>query len=272
MALGLKEYKERKKQEEARREANSKPKVQRFNLLQDGDSAVVRFAQEMDADATNYDEKRGIGFVQIEHSNGDDPKNGWMNTANCTTSSQGACLPCEKVTDYEVPWDARKGWKQKEKFYINLIAGEPKEVDNPKRPGKTTWVATDIDKETGDGTVYLLSQSTANGIYDALGDYFLEEDISEGTITNKYFKITRKGSEYNNTSYNVTPLKEIPEGAKSLDEFELYDIEEDVTKEVPYAQQAAFYHGGASARAEEKKEDTPPFSTESTATGASDVW
>lgn len=121
---GLAAYKARKDAEEARREAASKPKLNRFNLVKDGDSAVVRFAQEIDPDAANYSAERGIGFVNIEH-NHPDPNNGWKNRANCSLESQGACLACEKVQNSSVEWDKRKGWKQKEKFYINIIAGEP---------------------------------------------------------------------------------------------------------------------------------------------------
>jgi hypothetical protein len=243
MVAGLKEYRERKAAEEARREEARKPRIQRFALEKDGDSAVVRIAQEMDFDAKNYDENLGIGFVNVEHTCGADPKNGWKNRANCSTESQGACLPCEKVSDYSVDWNDRKGWKQKEKFYINVIGGEPREVvktENGKE--RKSYFTTDIDRKTGDGTVYLLEQSTHNGIYDSLADYFLEEEVSGGTITDKFFKISRKGSGFNDTSYSITPLKEIPADAKALTEFELVDIKEQALTEVPYAQQEAFYY------------------------------
>lgn len=272
MVQGLADYRKRKAEEEARREEASKPKVQRFNLLRDGDSAVVRFAQEIDFDAKNYSEDRGIGFVNIEHTCGDDPKNGWRNRANCSKESQGDCLPCEKVTNYEVDWNARKGWKQKEKFYINVVGGEPKEVPNPRNPDKTVWVTTDIDKETGDGTVYLLEQGTFNGIYDDLANYFLEEDLSGGTITDKYFKITRKGSDYNDTSYSVLALKELPKDAKGLDEFELYNIQDDILVEVPYAQQEAFYYRGVSTSAANGNAETKEQESAGSATGSDDTW
>lgn len=272
MALGLAAYKQRKVDEEARRAAAQKPKVQRFALAKDGDSAVIRFAQEMDFDAKNYSEARGIGFVNIEH-NHPDPQNGWKNRANCSIETQGACLPCEKVSDYSVEWADRKGWKQKEKFYINLIGGEPKEVPNPKKPNKTMWIATDIDRETGDGTVYLLEQGTYNGIFESLADYFVEEEVSGGTITDKYFKIARKGNNFNDTSYSITPLKEIGEGAKPLDEFEIYNIKEDVVTEVQYQQQDAFYHrdiGGGSAPVSEPS--SAPTPAASTAVGTDEGW
>jgi hypothetical protein len=275
MVQGLAEYRKRKEEEEARREEAKKPKFNRFALQKDGDSVVVRFAQEIDFSAKNYDESRGIGFVNVEHKCGDDPKNGWKNRANCSDESQGACFPCEKVKDYDVDWNQRKGWKQQEKFYINLIAGAPREeVETVNGQEKKRYFTTDIDKKTGDGEVYLLEQSTHNGIYDDLANYFLEEELSGATITDKFFKITRKGNLYNNTEYSVLALKEIPKGAKDLSEFELVNITEDALKEVPYAQQEAFYFRGVSARAEEtpaeSQEDRQPVGAGST--GSNEKW
>lgn len=277
MALGLAEYKKRKQEEEARREAASKPKIQRFALKKDGDSAVVRFAQEIDFDAKNYDEKVGIGFVNIEHTNGSDPKNGWKNRANCSMESQGACLPCEKVQDHSQEWAQRKGWKQKEKFYINVVGGAPIEEKYTKPNGDegVRYFTSDVDRKTGDGTVYLLEQGTYNGIYDALADYFLEEEVSGGTITDKFFKITRKGSGFNDTSYGITALKEVPSDAKALDDFELYNIKEDVLVEVPYAQQDAFYHRGTAVgggAVQGNAEQAVTTTGGSTSTGTEDSW
>lgn len=274
MALGLSQYRQRKAEEAARREAASGPKVQRFALKKDGDSAVVRFAQELDYDAKNYDEGRGIGFVNIEHTNGSDPKNGWKNRANCSMESQGACLPCEKVQDHSQEWEARKGWKQKDKFYINVIGGEPVEEKYSKPNGDegTRYFTSDIDRTTGDGSVYLLEQGTYNGIYDALADYFLEDEVSGGTITDKYFKISRKGSGFNDTSYGITPLKEIPEDAKGLDEFELYNLKKDVLVEIPYAQQDAFYYRGVEVSRPTAGDNSEADADVDSTTTTDDTW
>lgn len=271
MVEGLAAYRKRKEEEEARRAEAQKPRFNRFALKKDGDSVVVRFAQEIDFSANNYDENRGLGFVNIEHKNGSDAKNGWKNRGNCTEESQGACFPCEKVKDYSVEWNARKGWKQKETFYINLIAGEPREevvqVDGQE---KKRYFTTDVDKKTGDGVVYLLEQGTYNGIHDDLANYFLEEDLSGGTITDKFFKITRKGNLYNDTSYSVLALKELPKGAKDLSEFELVNISEDALKEIPYAQQEAFYYRGMSSTPAAAVEEKVP--AEAGSTGSNSKW
>lgn len=247
MALGLKEYQERKAAEEARREESNKPKIQRFNLEKDGDSAVVRFAQEMDADAKGYDPDAGMGVVHIFHVNGDDPKTGFMNAMKCSTEDQGACYACDRVKDYSIEWNDRKGWKQKEKFVINLIAGEPREVtvtENGKE--KKKYFTTDLSDDAKGGVVYLLEQSTYNGIYEALAKFFLNTKASKETILGKTFEISRSGSGFNDTKYTIIPVEDLPKTATPLSEFELFDVQS-VLPEVPYAQQDAFYHKNGSA-------------------------
>lgn len=261
---GIAAYKARKAEQESAREAASKPRVQKFGLEKDGDSAVVRFAQEIDFDAKGYSEEAGIGFVNLEHTH-PDPKLGWRNRGNCTTGSQGACYPCEKRGDSTVEWEDRKGWKTKEKFYVNLVGGEPREVKE-KVNGKdvTRYFTTDVNRTTGDGVIYLLDQSTYKGIYDQLTENAVEDE----TILATFWKITRKGNNFNDTSYTLTKLKEVPAKAKAVSEFELYNIKEDVLREVPYAQQAAFYNRGITGTEDgpSASEDTSsaPASTEET--------
>ena len=246
MALGLKEYQERKAAEEARREEAAKPRIQRFALEKDGDSATVRFAQAMDADDAKYDPAQGIGVVHIFHNNGDDPKNGFKNAARCSTESQGDCLACSKVRNYDVDWDKRKGWKQKEKFVINVIAGEPREVvEKSNGQEKKRYYTTDLAEDATGGTVYLVEQSTYNGIYDSLAKFFLNSKASKDTILGKTFEISRKGSGFNDTSYTIIAVEDLPKTATPLSEYELVDVQE-VLPEIPLAQQAAFYARGTS--------------------------
>lgn len=265
MALGLKEYRERKIAEEARREEAAKPRVQRFALEKDGDSAVVRFGQEMDADGAKYDPAQGIGVVHIFHVNGDDPKNGFKNAAKCTMESQGACYACQRVSDYSIEWAERKGWKQKEKFAINVIAGEPREaIEKVNGQDKKKYYTTDLPDDAKGGTVYLVEQSTYNGIYDALAQFFLNSKASKDTILGKTFQITRKGSGFNDTSYNVIPVEDLPKDATPLSEFELVDVQE-ILPEVPVQQQDAFYHAGSEPAASQQaapSEDSGAGSTD----------
>lgn len=249
---GLAARRQQKQEEEARREAARKPKTNRFEILGDKESVVVRFAQEMDYDAKHYDAEAGIGGVSDIHRNGDDKRNGWKNQAVCSVDSQGDCFACEKARDQTRDWDDRKDWKKKGRFFINLVAGEPREVVTTNAKGKevTKYVPTDIDRKTGDGTVYLLEQSEFNGIYDDLESYAVEDE----TITENYWKITRKGTGFNDTKYTLTKLKEVPEDAKALSEFELYNIREDVLTEVPYIEQRAFYFRGMEQAPESEEE------------------
>ena len=270
MALGLKEYQERKAAEEARREEAARPKIQRFALEKDGDSAVVRFAQEMDADAKGYDPEIGMGVVHIFHVNGDDKMNGFKNSARCTTESQGACYACERVQDYSVEWDNRKGWKQKEKFVINVIAGEPREVvEKVNGKEKKKYYTTDLPEDAKGGTVYLVEQSTFNGIYETLVKFFLNTKASKETILGKTFEISRSGSGFNDTKYSIIPVEDLPKTASPLSDFEFIDVEE-VLPEVPYAQQDAFYHRGSAVATESATE--APEASGAGSTSSDESW
>lgn len=276
MSLGLKEYQERKAAEEARREEAAKPKIQRFALEKDGDSATIRFGQEMDHDAKGVDPEVGIGVVHVFHNNGDDPKNGFMNAAKCSINSQGACYGCERVQDYAVEWAERKGWKQKEKFVINVIAGEPREVvEKVNGKEKKRYFTTDLADDAKGGTVYLVEQSTYNGIYDSLAAFFLNVKASKETILGKTFQISRKGSGFNDTSYSIIPVEDLPKSATPLKDFDLFDVNE-VLPEVPYAQQDAFFHKGQATR-QTVSTDAPAESAPATAdagskTGTTEGW
>lgn len=272
MALGLKEYQARKAAEEKRREEAAKPRVQRFALEKDGESAVVRFAQEIDTDAKGFTLEVGKGVVHVFHNNGDDPKNGFMNAAKCSIDSQGDCYGCKRVGDYAVEWENRKGWKQKEKFAINLIAGEPREVtvkENGKE--KKRYYTTDLADDHKGGTVYLLEQSTYNGIYDSLAAFFLNAKASKDTILGKSFQITRKGNNFNDTSYSVIAVEDLAKDATPLSEFELVDVEE-ILPEVTYRQQEAFYAKGANGESAAAPAAEKEASAEAGSTSTAQGW
>lgn len=261
---GLGAYKARKDEAAARKEAAESGRFNRFALQNDGDEVIVRFAQEVDFDARHYDEAQGIGFVNLEH-NHPDPQNGWKNRANCSTDSQGECFPCNKIADRTVEWNDRKGWKQKEKFYINVIGGEPQVVKVNNKDKKFT---TSVDTNTGDGEVYLLEQSTANGIWDTLSDMALDDE----TILENFWKIKRKGSGFNDTSYILTKKGSIPDDAKALGDFELVNIEEDATREIPFAQQESFYYKGLGAVETDKTDEASAPAAKAATAAASDEW
>ena len=72
--------------------------------LEDSESVKVRFLQELDPDSPTYDQKNGLGFIAVEHTN---PKD-YRRKALCTTEDQGKCWGCEQHRkDYKAGWKGR---------------------------------------------------------------------------------------------------------------------------------------------------------------------
>jgi hypothetical protein len=77
-------------------QSNSEGSKARWVKLEDGESVKIRFLQELDPDSPTYNEKLGLGFIAVEHTN---PK------------------------DYR-----RKGlWKGRSRLYINVLVDDGKE-------------------------------------------------------------------------------------------------------------------------------------------------
>lgn len=175
----------------------------RWFKIGDGQKFKVLFLQELDPDSPNYSAKNDLGFLAIEHSN---PAN-FRKKAVCTIGD-GACWACE---EHNKDWKA--GWKQKTRLYINVL----------------------VDEQNGeDPYVAILSQGNGpKSITPALIEYATDE----GSITDKWFTITRKGAGQTDTSYLL-----MPKGAheEDVESFDLYDLE-GVLWQVPYEQQAAHY-------------------------------
>ena len=209
---GIKKITQHEEAQRAKRESRDRVKVPYLTIKNDGDSVKLRFLQELDYDADNYSEKNGIGVIAIEHAHPDN----FRNSALCTMEEEGQCYACEMKADDRVEWDERKGWGQKERLYINVA-----------------------DEE---GNVYVLSQGTGDkSITPGLIEYTVDPDI--GTITNRWFKVKRNGTGLK-TSWTLTALKELGSDEKDVEEFEIFDIEENVLRHVPYARQQAAYHWG----------------------------
>jgi hypothetical protein len=207
---------------QARREEGNRPSRRWFKIL-DGQSVNVVFLQELDEDSPNFSEKNGLGVLAIEHNN---PAPGmWMKKALCTID-EGACWACEQHKA-----DFTAGWKQKEKFYINVL------------------VTDGVDKagQAEDPYVAVLSQgNSGRSITPTLLDYA----VDDGTITDKAYVIKRVGSELSDTSYSIRQKKE---HGLNVEDYDLYDLDE-VLRKVPYEQQEAFYLDGQSAEKKEPSE------------------
>ena len=103
---------------------NPEPSTNRVNWLKmaSGQSASIRFVNELDEDSPSYDPSRGLALVAYEHTNPDD----FRRKAVCTMDSEGRCFGCE-MNDR-----GKEGCYKKKRFYINLLfkaeGEEPKVV------------------------------------------------------------------------------------------------------------------------------------------------
>lgn len=179
----------------------------RWVKLEDGESVKVRFLQELDPDSPSYNQKNGLGFIAVEHTN---PKD-YRRKALCTMEDQGKCYGCEQHRK-----DYKAGWKGRSRLYINVLVDDGKE----------------------DPYVAILSQgSSGKTVTPTLIEYAGEM----GSITNLMWRIKRNGSK-TDTSYTIIPLAkdETPFDFAAL---ELFDLEKTAVRHVPYAEQEAFYMG-----------------------------
>jgi len=195
----------------------------RWVKLEDGESVKIRFLQELDPDSPSYNEKAGLGFIAVEHTN---PKD-YRRKALCTMEDQGKCWGCEQHRK-----DYKAGWKGRSRLYINVLVDDGKE----------------------DPYVAILSQgSSGKTVTPTLIEYAGEM----GSITNLMWRIKRSGTK-TDTSYTIIPLAkdEKPFDASSL---ELFKLEETAVRDLPYTEQEAFFAGDNS---EEKQESATSSSVD----------
>ncbi len=194
-----------------------------------GNEIVVRFLQELDPDMTNYDDSRGIGLIAVEHEAGaadkdsEAPKKGFMYKALCTAADDGECYACLKHKE-----NYKGGWRPKQNLYINVLT----EVDGEKK-------------------VFVLSKNANSSFVQSL----IQEAVDEGSITDANYRITKTG-DGTTTQWLLKRLKSEP-----LDdsEVELWDLEGEVLKDIPFDEQAEFYgkaHGGLTPRSEGSTQET----------------
>lgn len=175
--------------------------------LEDGESLKIRFLQELDADSPNYNDKTGLGFIAVEHTN---PKD-YRRKALCTMDDQGKCWGCEQHRK-----DYKAGWKGRSRLYINVL------VDDGKQ----------------DPYVAILSQgSSGKTITPTLIEYAGEM----GSITNLMWRVKRTGAK-TDTSYTAIPLQK-DEAAFDFASLELYKLEDVAVRDLPYAEQESFFKG-----------------------------
>lgn len=216
---GLGKIKNYYDEQDRKREERNAPKATWFSL-KNGESAKVRFLQELDPGSENYSEKNGVGFIAVEHSSPVD----FRRKALCTTDedSGGQCYGCEqrRLAYQNDDKELGKKWNAKSRLYINVLV---------EKPGEEPYVA-------------ILSQGRSDkSITDTLIDYAGES----GTITNRWWKITRKGAGFNDTSYTIIAFD--PKDDVNVEDYELFDLKAQ-TRDIAYEDQAAHY--GAEAPVE----------------------
>ena len=185
------------------------PKV-RWLKLADGQSAKIRFVEELDEDSANYNPERGLALVVKEHVN---PKD-YKRKAVDTMESEGRDWANEQHRK-----DPKAGWKARTRLYINVLVDDGKE----------------------EPYVAILSQGTSGK---TITPTLIEYAGEIGSITNLMWRIKRNGSK-TDTSYTVIPLAK-DESPFDFSGLELFDLEKTAVRHVPYAEQEAFYTGDTS--------------------------
>lgn len=221
---GLAGLRQHAEEEKAKEEARNRPKAEYLSSIypkKTGDTIEGRFLQELDEGSANYDAERGLGFFAVEHEA--PGKQGFQRRGLCTVETEGRCFPDERrAANYE------EGWKTKTNFYINFL--------------------TEFE---GEKKVFVLSRNANSTFAQAL----VQDAVDEGSITDANYRITKTGSG-TQTQWILKRLKGDP-----LDDtgVELFDLEETVIRDIPYADQAKYY--GAvfkPGQSDESDSSTPP--------------
>lgn len=178
----------------------------RWVKLADGQSAKIRFVEELDQDSANYSDSRGLSVVIAQHTN---PKD-YKRMAACTLDSEGRCFGCEMARK-----EPKAGWRSKLRFYCNVLVD-----DGLEDPYVAVW-SQGISKQSA---------------FNTIREYALET----GSISNLQWKLKRNGQgiETNFTLIPTGPDSE-PYDWSAIEPFNL----EKVVRDVPYAEQEAFYFG-----------------------------
>ena len=178
----------------------------RWVKLADGQSAKVRFMEELDEDSASYSPSRGLAIVVKEHTN---PKD-FKRKALDTMEAEGRDWAEEMNRK-----DPKAGWRAKLRFYCNLI------VDDGLEPPYVAVWSQGVSKQSA---------------FNNLREYALDT----GSISNLEWKLKRNG-QGTETNYTLLPSKPDTEPFDWTG-FEPFNLDK-VVRHVPYAEQEAFYLG-----------------------------
>jgi hypothetical protein len=178
----------------------------RWVKLADGQSAKIRFVNELDSDSAHYNEQRGLAVVVSEHTN---PKD-YKRKAACTQDTEGRCFGCEMARK-----EPKSGWKARLRFYTNVLMD-----DGLEDPYIAVW-SQGISKQSA---------------FNTIREYALET----GSISNIQWKLKRNGQ---GTETNYTLIPSAPDSEPfDWGTHEPFNLDK-VVREVPYAEQETFYFG-----------------------------
>jgi hypothetical protein len=200
---------------------------QRWFKLDDGQSAKVRFLQEFDENSASYNSDNGSVLVAIEHSA---PKE--FRTKALCTADEGKCFGCEmNRKDNALPKEERSNtWYGKTSLYANVLV---------------------TPADGADPYVAILRQGIGPK---SITPTLIEISNEYGGITENEFRIKRNGGGFNNTSYSLVVLPNKPDD--DVSKYELYDLQEICTRNVPYEEQPKFFGVEGSEEDNDSSEDT----------------
>lgn len=174
--------------------------------LADGQSAKIRFVEELDSDSAHYSEGRGLSVVIAEHTN---PKD-YKRKAACTMDTEGRCFGCEMARK-----EPKSGWRSKLRFYCNVLVD-----DGLESPYIAVW-SQGVSKQSA---------------FNTIREYALET----GSVSNLTWKIKRNGQ---GTETNYTLIPTGPDSEPfDWTGYEFHNLEK-VVREVTYTEQESFFFG-----------------------------
>jgi hypothetical protein len=178
----------------------------RWLKLEDGQSAKVRFINELDSDSPHFSEDRDLAIVVSEHTN---PKD-YKRKAVCTIESDGRCYGCEMARK-----EPKSGWRSRLRFYTNLLVD-----DGLESPYVAVW-SQGVGKQSA---------------FNTIREYVMDT----GSISNVTWRMKRQGTG-TDTTYVLLPVSpdSQPFNWSGIEPFNL----EKVVRELPYSEQENFYLG-----------------------------
>lgn len=146
----------------------------KFLKLDDGESVVIRFLQELDEAGATYNKERGLALGYYEHIDPDDFSTSFV----CTAESEGKCAGCERVS-------LNRRWRARGRLIANvLVRGQKGDMDKVKI-----------------FTTPISSKGLTPTLVEFSDDY--------GSICDRDYKLTRRGTSIE-TTYTLLPKEVSP--------------------------------------------------------------